>query len=261
MPAYNGYEVILIFGTLISLLFVAAIVVFAQLYQNRMLRHKHEMQQQEELKKLQLIQAQAAGQETENRRVALELHDGLAQDIASIKFRLAMLKEDFAEKDMDSTELNELSHLLKDVLDNVRVISHTLLPENIQKQGLKIALQEWLQLVRKGSKLNIVFDAHPDWPRFEADRELIIFRMIQELVQNTLKHAGATELHIQLQPSSDEWVISIRDNGKGFDNSDAKVQSGIGMQTLQQRASMAKAGFQLKSNPGSGTAATIQLVE
>ena len=65
----HEFEIVLLIGTLISLMFVAVVVVFVQFYQNRMLKHKHELQQQEELKKLQLLQAEAAGQENENRRV------------------------------------------------------------------------------------------------------------------------------------------------------------------------------------------------
>ena len=134
-----------------------------------------------------------------------------------------------------------------------------MLPPSLEKLGLYFALEELANWVNKSEQLKIICWKSGDQFRFEGKKELAVFRIVQELLNNAIKHANASTIHINARFSPNEnLMISVTDNGKGF-NLKEKMNAGLGLKNLESRAQIMNAKFKMKSNPGKGTTAIIYL--
>ena len=146
-----------------------------------------------------------------------------------------------------------------EVITQVRRISRSLLPPSLEKLGLYFALEELANWVNKADQLKITCWKSGEQFRFDNKKELAIFRIVQELLNNAIKHAGASSILMNARFSSGKnLMISITDNGKGF-NLQEKMNTGLGLKNLESRSQMMSAKFKMKSIPGKGTTAIIYL--
>lgn len=196
-------------------------------------------------------------EEKERRRMGADLHDGVGQLLSAARMNLAALQHRL-QRTTPEAEPSELLTTAITIVDEsvreVRSISHGLMPVALQEKGLKQAVHELLARLRQSAP-GLVISLHVTGlqaARLESTTETLVYRIIQEAVQNVVKHAHATTLHVQLMQSSTELMVVIEDNGRGF-LAEAADASGLGMHNIRRRASYLNASFQVSSTLGQGT--------
>ena len=171
------------------------------------------LQQQEEITKLEAL---IDGEEKERRRIAQELHDGLNGDLSAIKYRLSTLEES-GLSEIDTENLNKVIDMIDESCAQVRSISHNLMPASIVDYGLLETIKEFCSKINVSRSVKIDFQSFGNPVELSKKIETVIYRIIQELVTNIIKHSKATEAMVQLNYREDELFITVEDNGIGFD--------------------------------------------
>ena len=199
-------------------------------------------------------------QETERRRVARELHDGVNQAIASIKFRIQTAEQQILRSDPRWQETcGKTKDMLDSVLQQVRRLSRNLRPGELDDFGLIAAARSACQEFELRSGVHVRFTHSEFAERLPAGLELSLYRIIQEALTNVEKHSEATAVEIHLQGEETMVTLEISDNGCGFELS-AQVQpdAGLGLLHMRERASLVGGTFTMTASPGKGVHITIQ---
>lgn len=191
------------------------------------------------------IDAFIEGEEKEKVRIGRELHDGIAQEVVGIK--LAMQQQNADSKLID--ELTRISH-------DIRNISHELMPQTLKDFGLKIAVEDICQKILGPS--GIQYEVHTTLPdeRLPHKIEITLYRVLQELVHNIIKHSRATEVLVQLRKMNNHILLVVEDNGTGFKDSKKR---GIGISNLQSRVQLLDGNLQYESGENEGTTAIVRV--
>jgi len=203
---------------------------------------------------LSIYQAKIQGEiitlEKERSRVSRDLHDELGPVLLSVKYNL----NSFDLKNEDDLRIMEkTSETLDQVIARVREISNDLLPEALLRWGLQGALRESIEKIGSRSKLNVDFTCTniPDLP---LEQSVNVFRIVQEIIHNTLKHAAASRLKIELKKDGQQLLLITEDDGKGFNySSESKEIKGLGLRSLLSRADLLNGKMYLDSKTGKGT--------
>ena len=255
----SGTEVSLIFfyGTVVCLLFVTAAGVFAFIYQNKMLRHQHELRAKEEEKQRQLLEAIIQGQENEQKRISEELHDGIGADLAAVKLHCYAARKHLNENEKSIELFSNTSKMLDEVISNVRNISHRLSPSLLEKFGLANVLESNANRITETGEAKVVFQSLTPLPVLTNSQSIMVYRIIQELVQNSLKYGKATEIKISVSAEMGKCKFEVSDNGKGFLVKKIKDNYGIGLRNIESRVKVLQAKFEIDSKPDEGTKAIL----
>lgn len=215
---------------------------------------QQEIRRLEQENKLSALAFMLEGQEKERSRIANDLHDSLGGLLASVKSHVQRLLE--TGKDPELTA--KTNRLIDDAAGEVRRIAHNMMPRALTLSGLPGALEDLAQDLRKQGldcDLEIIgFD--PDHP-LDPTQAVTIYRIIQELSHNVIKHAGATHLLLQLLRKEDRLTIIVEDNGKGFDLQEARQNNGIGLSSIESRVQFLHGEIEWDSVPGEGTTVVI----
>lgn len=210
------------------------------------------LQQQQEIAKLEAL---IDGEEKERRRIAQELHDGLNGDLSAIKYRLSTL-EDAGLSKIDAENLTKVINMIDESCAQVRSISHNLMPSSILEYGLIETIREYCIKINTSDTFKIDFQFFGNYFALSKKTETVIYRIIQELVTNILKHSKATEALIQFNYREDELFITVEDNGIGFDKN--AVSTGIGCKNIKTRIDFLNAQLDVESS-SAGTSYTISI--
>lgn len=208
--------------------------------------------QQQEIAKLEAL---IDGEEKERRRIAQELHDGLNGDLAAIKYRLSTLEES-GLSDIDAENLTKIIDMIDESCAQVRSISHNLMPSSILDYGLLETVKEYCIKINNSDSFKIDFQFFGNYMALSKKSETVIYRIIQELVANILKHSKATEAMIQFNFREDELFITVEDNGIGFDKN--AISKGIGHKNIKTRIDFLNAQLDVESS-SAGTSYTISI--
>ena len=187
--------------------------------------------------------------EKERTRMAADLHDEVGPVLSAIKLRIGSL--DIHNED-DEEEVEKTNRQIDNLLKRMREISFDLMPSSLLRKGLPTALNEFIEYCGKNSLLSIKFQ-HTEIALTEK-QAINLYRIIQEVIHNTIKHAGATQLLIELRQEKKLVILATKDNGKGFDY-DSKPQeaSGLGLQNLLRRTEIIDGKMFFESKKGKGT--------
>ncbi|SFN33001.1 Signal transduction histidine kinase [Chitinophaga sp. YR627] len=201
------------------------------------------------------LQAMVQGQESERKRLARELHNHFGSLMATIKVNMHAVDEKAIPN------YQTLSVLIDQACSDIRNLSHSLNVGIADDFGLVPALVELTAHLRQANSLEVEFSAAMCEQKMEARNEIIIYRIVQELVSNVLKHAGATKLSISLTCFDEENIINIivQDDGIGFDVEEEITGSGMGLNTLKEMIVDLRGEIRFDSNPASGTTVNIDL--
>ncbi|MFC7062460.1 sensor histidine kinase [Halobacillus seohaensis] len=205
---------------------------------------------------LQIIEAQ----EEERRRLSRDIHDGPAQALANVMLRSDLVERTFNERGVDEAleEIRNVRKLVRSALYDVRRIIYDLRPMALDDLGLVPTLKKYLPTVEDYNGIAIRFTSLGSERRMESKYEVAIFRLIQEAVQNAVKHAEAKSIEVKYELSENTTNIVIKDDGKGFDPSIKKEKS-FGLMGMRERVDMVNGELHINSTPGKGTIVTIQL--
>ncbi len=236
----------------------------------RNLRHRQQLaKQQDELqqqrirelekdKQLVAVDSLLKGQEEERSRLAKDLHDGLGGLLSGVKFSLRNMKDNLIITPDNMTVFERSLEMLDNSIKELRRVAHNMMPELLTKFGLDEALKEYCNSINTTNLLKVNYQSIGMDSRMEKSQEIIIYRIIQELLNNTMKHAVATEAMVQLVKEESRLSIIIEDNGKGFDTSILKNNKGAGLTSVQSRVDYLKGRLDIHSEIGKETLITIE---
>lgn len=198
------------------------------------------------------------GQEQERKRLAQEIHDGVGPVLSTIKINLANIEGEVEHTNHELGDRFRKSYqMIDEVANDIRSISHNLLPKVLIDFGLKDALQTICEKVEDTKHVAVAFIDSGFEGRLDEATELGLYRVAQELLNNTLKYAEASKITLQLIERSGQVILMYEDDGKGF-YPDA-VSEGIGMMNIHNRIKALGGGVIIDSQPGRGMTATIEL--
>lgn len=241
---------------MIGMFFLTLIIVlFVVVYQRKLLRQERRHQADEEAHRLELLQATIESQEVERDRIGRELHDGVGVMLSTTRLYLQHWKEE--DEDGKEAAGKRVDQLLGDTIESVRRVSADLRPVVLENLGLAEAIAELAQTIEQTGELKIQFKAIYDHNLAQKD-ELNIYRVVQELLTNTLRHANATEARLEINSQSDRFSLKYRDNGKGI-LANGKSRKGLGLKNMESRINALNGRFKLESPPEGGVLITIEI--
>ena len=208
----------------------------------------------EQGKELGNLKAMLEGEEKERSRLSRELHDGIGGMLAAAKLNLGSIKEQHPEL-AKIKQINDVIELLNDTAAEVRQTAHNLMPDVLIKNSLQDALLLYCENVNAGCSLNIELQLHGALHEMNKSVELILYRITQELIQNVIKHAKATQAIIQIIQDNGRLNLIVEDNGTGFNVNNS---NGAGSQNLQYRVQALQGYISITSAAGKGTSVYIE---
>ncbi|MES2775370.1 MAG: ATP-binding protein [Bacteroidota bacterium] len=201
------------------------------------------------------IAAEIQTLEKERRRIAGDLHDELGPMLSAIKLQINHLEP---TDETETAVLEKSSTQIDGIIQRFREISYDLLPNTLVRKGFIKATEEFVSKLKLLHPLAISFVA-ADF-KLEAEREVNLYRMVQEIVQNTIKHARATRLEITVEKRPSSIVLKTKDDGIGFGYTEKKqMANGLGLMNLQSRAEVLGGHLSVQTQPGMGTAYEIEI--
>jgi len=199
--------------------------------------------------------------EEERKRIAKDLHDGIVQTLTGLR-----LKWDREVRGLSGIEDNQRIGLrssigiLDDAIAETRTISHQMMPRTLSESGLIPAMEDMLEKSLGQTDIAIEFEHHRMvGKRFDESKEISIYRICQELVNNIIKHSEAEAVSVQLLATKTHLVLVVEDNGKGFEYSDTSNRNGIGLMNISSRAAAVQGEVNYQPSPEQGTVATIRI--
>ncbi len=203
------------------------------------------------------------GQELERKRIAVNLHDGLGQNLIVIKNQLRLIAEAIPSTHEDKQKLVALEGIVTQAIDEVRRIINDLRPWHLDQLGITRAIKSMLEFAASTSRIDFAAHVEDIDSLFTKDAEIHIYRIVQEGINNILKHSQATEAVVVIMIQDDHLRISIRDNGKGFivPNVEESMIKGIGhgLGTIAERVRILGGQWKIESAPGAGTRLSIEI--
>jgi signal transduction histidine kinase len=201
-------------------------------------------------------------QEHERQRIAAELHDSLGQSLLVVKNR-ALLGAMSQPGEPALNHFQEISAAAAQTLEEVRAISYALRPHHLDQLGLTTTIGAMIENIEKSTTIRITRELDDIDDLFPSSGEITIYRIIQESLNNVLKHSRATEAHVAVRSYEHAVEIVIRDNGRGFvphdAPGDAKAPGGFGLKGLAERVEMLGATHTIESAPGAGTTIRVRI--
>ncbi|WP_339700714.1 ATP-binding protein [uncultured Roseivirga sp.] len=215
-----------------------------------------ELLQKQEIASLQGV---LEGQETERRRVAIDLHDRLGGILSMVKLHFSVVTESLSKDDQAHAKFMKASDLLDQATGEVRSISHNLLSGVLMKFGLVPALEDLKDKISQTGKLKVTLYSNELNNVLSAEQELQLYRIVQELISNILKHSQAKEANIQLTKGDESVNLIVEDDGIGFDLKAVNKKTGIGLSNLKARVAKLNGNFHIDSGRGAGTTISIDI--
>lgn len=198
-----------------------------------------------------------AAQEEERKRISKDLHDGVGQQLSGLKMAFQKLANDAKDLDPEmATQTQKLSTILSESADEVRSISHQMMPKALIELGLIHALEDMLKKSLGINRINYEFEHFGIVERLEEKIEISVYRVAQELINNIVKHSESTHVSLQLFKNGGKLVFIVEDNGKGIKNTEG---SGHGLLNMKSRINSLNGELNLEPSPSSGTLATIRI--
>jgi signal transduction histidine kinase len=202
------------------------------------------------------INAEIIMQESERKRIANDLHDSLGPLLSAVKLNIQSLEVQAGE---DQFIVEKAGQHIDEIIESLREISYNLLPNTLNRKGLSDAVEEYLYRISSSQNIKIKFDLK-GINLIDKKKEIHLFRIIQEIVHNVIKHSGATEMQIYSQQKTSELNLYLKDNGLGFEPEQvSKVSSGLGLKSIESRCELIGALCELNTSIGKGCSFTIKI--
>ena len=232
---------IIVLGTLGLFTFFGGVLFFVILYQKKVIRSNREKQELESQYQKDLLHSYIETQEKERQRIAADLHDGVGASLAAVKMMINRIKP---EEESQQMLLAECKDIIQKTANSAREISHDLLPPSLETLGLKKIVE---RMSKNISSETLTMETDFDKTiQLSKKRELALFRIIQEMMNNSLKHAEASLIKVELKKDEKNYLFKYYDNGKGFS---VENSTGLGFRNIQTRVEMIGAEHSFFSLP------------
>lgn len=244
-------------GLVLGLLLTGLLAYFiAKRYQYRARIAEQERLRLQKEQKLKASESIIQGQEEERQRIARDLHDGLGGLLSGLKFTLNTMEGNVILSESSADTFHKALDQLDGAISEMRKVAHNMMPEALMNFGLDDTLRDFTSSISENVPVAIHYQSF-GYSRMPQQMEITLYRIIQEAVNNALKHAEAKEIYIQLNQDKEHVILSVEDNGKGFDI-DQKTR-GIGLKNIQNRVAYLNGEIDISSTPGQGTLLVIQI--
>jgi two-component system sensor histidine kinase DegS len=203
------------------------------------------------------------GQEEERKRIAMDIHDGIGQQLTSLKFQIESI--DLKNNQQTETKITEIKSGIKDVIKEVRRVTFNLKPTVLGDYGMQAALSVFIREIGKLTDINLSYKTEGEISfRLPQKVENNIFRIVQEAINNAIKYSGASHIEILLQQTETMVMITVKDEGKGFDEKlvesrSVNIESGRGFFNMYERTEYINGNLKIKSVLGQGTIVTLSV--
>jgi two-component system NarL family sensor kinase len=215
--------------------------------------HDKQLQVLQQQRQIEQMQAVMRGEEQERTRLARELHDGVGGMLAAIKMNISAVQD---HQRIIAPNLEAVMQMVESTAQEVRKAAHNLMPDILQQYNLQEALRMYCNSINDGNGLQIDLQFHTPWQQLKPSVELALYRILQELIQNIVKHANATQASIQFR-EDDTLHVTVEDDGVGFNINE--VQKGLGLENIRSRVAALQGDLTIESTPGRGTTCYIEL--
>ena len=229
------------------------------------MKQKQKIQQQrigelETQQQLTATEAVLKGEEQERTRLAKDLHDGLGGMLSGIKYSFTTMKGNLVMTPENHQDFERSMEMLDSSIREMRRVAHNMMPEALVRFGLDTALNDFCNDINQSGALKINYQSIGlDGIPIDQTTAITLYRIIQELINNTMKHANATTAIVQVTKSNGQLSVTVEDDGKGFDTSILKNNKGIGWVNIQNRVEFLKGKLDIRSKEGEGTSVQIEM--
>jgi two-component system NarL family sensor kinase len=225
-------------GTIGMLVLTIGLIIFVVFHQRKMIKYQLQLKEMEEQQQKILLDASIRWQEEERQRIAADLHDDAGPLLATARL---YLNENLLKQDM-STQLQSIynaKQIIDDTIQLIRNISHSLMPPTLKNFGLESAINDLFQKISGTGAINASCRFHDYRQRLVPEQELLVFRVVQELINNILKHSNSSFMHITQNISEGRFFLRLHHDGRGITQDDFekmnKSSLGLGLKNIQSR--------------------------
>jgi len=255
---------ILLASLIAGLLAVFLIIRFyaQKITANQLLAEKQSQLDQQKIKdmsndfKIKNLESMIIGQEEERKRISTDLHDSLGGMLSALKLQYDSLHLNHEDLDKDE-DYNNINSLIDTACDEVRNIARNLKPASLEKIGLKAALTDLVNRYKRFPNADITLHFHKTDKKLDYNTKVHVYRIIQELINNAIKHSKCKELEIQISSLNNEFVIMVEDDGVGFDK--VNTTYGHGIENIRSRVNILKGDLQIDTQKDRGTSVIIHI--
>ncbi len=247
-------------GISFTLLIVSLLLI--RNYKQKQRLQESRIQKLETEKLLLATEAVLKGEEQERTRLAKDLHDGLGGILSGLKHSLNTMKGNLIMTPENAQDFERSIDMLDSSIKEMRRVAHNMMPEVLVTFGLDAALKDFCNEINKSGALKIHFESiGMENTRVDQTTSITLYRIVQELINNTMKHASAKNAIVQINKTGKQISVTVEDDGKGFDTAILKKSNGIGWNNIQNRVDFLKGKLDIQSEPGKGTSVYIEIGE
>ncbi len=254
----------LVFIVLAIIIFFVLIAVFVititVIYQRKKMNYINEKKMMEASFQKELLTAQIEIQEQTFKTISQEIHDNIGQVLSLAKLNLGTFEN--LESAVNQTRIENTKQLVSKALVDLRNLSRSMYGDQVHNLGLHETIENELNILQNTGQFKTTLEISGQPFKLEPQKEIIVYRMLQEAINNSLKHANAKNIDIKINYGREDFSLSVSDDGKGFDQEALQVaKSGMGLTSMKSRAAMIGGIFKVDSTIDKGTAITFTLMQ
>src|SRR5450631_1309035 len=257
------YEIItgIIVVTFILLLAGFFIIILVAINNRRKKRHIDEKKLMQSKFQQEILHTQLEIQEQTLKNISQEVHDNIGQALSLAKFNLGTIDTGNPEKLRQ--KIDDSKNLVGKAIQDLRDLAKSLNTDYVVQMGLARSIEYEMEMIRKTGVFETSFEITGNVCQLEKQKELILFRIVQETLNNIIKHSKASRIGVELSYEPDLFQLSLKDDGVGFDmvrfENNGQLPGGLGIHNMQNRAQLINAEFSISSKPGEGTSVYLKL--
>ena len=255
----NQLIIIVLIGVLLLLLMGVALLLFFFLSRKKIVEKELEKNTLEINHQKEIIQSIIITQEEERKRIAQDLHDDISSKLNVINLNANLLKDGELTPEEYTVVNNGILEATEKTLESARKIAHNLLPPILEEFGFKDAVEELADSFNNSRKINIEYIINYPKKQLIPQNELHLFRITQELINNSVRHGKANNSVIDISFKNDQLIFNYRDNGVGFNSNNVEHKKGLGMKNIESRVSLLNGKYTIGSEIGKGFKIRIEI--
>ena len=260
MNSFNQYDIIIsiIAASSLFLLLVSFLIAFILIYKKKKTQYLQDKIILNQQFQQALLQTQIEIQEQTLKNISQEIHDNVGQVLSLAKLNLNTFED--TESVYNQTKINDTKQLVSKAINDLRDLSRSLYGDKITELGITVAIDNELRILKNIGQYQTELKITGDSYKLEQKDEIVLFRIVQESLNNIVKHSKAKTIRVQTIYQHDLFTLTIADDGIGFDPATlSSSQTGIGLKSIQNRTTLIGGIFSLHSIPNEGTTVTIEL--
>ncbi len=247
----------ILIGSSIALLLIAFLIYWN--FKNKRRVQNLKITELEKDKQLLTVDAMLKGQEEERSRIAKDLHDGLGGLLSGTKLSFINMKENLILTPENAIQFDKSLNMLDSTIVDLRKVAQNLMPEALVKFGLNEALRDYCNGLQSSSKITVIYQKIGIDRKLPNTAEVFVYRIIQELINNAVKHSKASEIIVQLALSETKTSITVEDNGLGYDKNTIENKEGSGLDNIAYRVHYLNGAIDTETSLNNGTSVNIEL--